>query len=71
MSIVSLIINAVHANLLYMARRYDEAIEVCRRTIELDLYFPEVDQYLSGRMMPKVSTRTASPRGRRGAAFSG
>ena len=43
---LSLIVNAVEANILYMAGRYDEAIEKCRRVIEMDPNFPEVYEYL-------------------------
>jgi serine/threonine protein kinase/TolB-like protein/Tfp pilus assembly protein PilF len=43
---LSLIVNAVEANLLYMARQYDRAIEQCLKVIELDPNFPEVYEYL-------------------------
>jgi eukaryotic-like serine/threonine-protein kinase len=43
---LSLIINAVEANVLYMARRYDEAIEKSRQIIAMDADFPEVYEYL-------------------------
>ena len=43
---LSLIINAVEANMLYMARRYDDAIEKCRQIIAMDAEFPEVYEYL-------------------------
>ena len=43
---VSLIANAVEANVLYMARRYDEAITQARQAIELEPNFPETYEFL-------------------------
>jgi predicted Zn-dependent protease len=43
---LSLIVNSVHANILYLARRYDEAVQMCLRVIEMNPYFPEVYEYL-------------------------
>jgi tetratricopeptide (TPR) repeat protein len=43
---LSLIINAVEANLLYMAGRYDEAIDQGQQVIDMDPNFPEVYEYL-------------------------
>jgi len=43
---LSLIVNAVEANLLYMAGRFEEAIEKSQKVIELEPNFPEVYEYL-------------------------
>ena len=43
---LSLIIHSVEANILYMARQYDRAIEQCRKVIDMDPNFPEVYEYL-------------------------
>lgn len=43
---LSLIVNAVEANILYMAGRYDEAIVKSRAVIEMDPNFPEAWEYL-------------------------
>jgi tetratricopeptide (TPR) repeat protein len=43
---VSLIVNAVEANLLYMAGRYDDAIVKSRQVLEMDANFPEAYEYL-------------------------
>jgi tetratricopeptide (TPR) repeat protein len=43
---LSLIVNAVEANLLYMAGRYDQAIDKSQQVIDMDPNFPEVYEYL-------------------------
>ena len=43
---LSLIINAVEANILYMGRRYDLAVDQALKTIDMDPNFPEVYEYL-------------------------
>jgi TolB-like protein/Tfp pilus assembly protein PilF/tRNA A-37 threonylcarbamoyl transferase component Bud32 len=43
---LSLIVNSVHANLLYLARRYDQALPMCLRAIDMNPYFPEAYEYL-------------------------
>ena len=43
---LSLIVNAVRANLLYLARQYDRAIEVCQEVNAPDPNFPEIYEYL-------------------------
>jgi len=43
---LSLIVNSVEANLLYMARRYDEAIQKSYSVVDMDPNFPEAYEYL-------------------------
>jgi serine/threonine protein kinase/tetratricopeptide (TPR) repeat protein len=43
---LSLIINSVEANILYMGRQYDRAIEQCRKVLDMDPNFPEAYEYL-------------------------
>jgi tetratricopeptide (TPR) repeat protein len=43
---LSLVINAVRAWILYLSRRYDEAIEQATRTIDMDAGFPLPHYYL-------------------------
>jgi DNA-binding winged helix-turn-helix (wHTH) protein/TolB-like protein/TolA-binding protein len=43
---LSLVINAVRAWILYLSRRYDEAIEQAKRTIDMDAGFPLPHYYL-------------------------
>jgi serine/threonine protein kinase/tetratricopeptide (TPR) repeat protein len=56
---LSLIVNAVEANILYMARRYDEAIAQCLKVIDMDPNFPEVYEYLKRSLDQKGSYREA------------
>lgn len=42
----SVLANRDKAQILFMARRYDECVEMCRRTLELDPYSPLVHAYL-------------------------
>ena len=56
---LSLIVNSVEAYLLYMARRYDESIEQCRKVIDLDANFPEVYIYLKRALDEKGSFEEA------------
>ena len=56
---LSLIVNAVQANILYMARQYDQAIEQCRKVIDLDPNFPEVYEYLKRSLDQKGSYQEA------------
>jgi TolB-like protein/Tfp pilus assembly protein PilF len=65
---LSLIVNAVEANILYMARRYDDAIEKSSRVIEMDSNFPEAYEYLKrafdqkGRYADAIAARQARRR---------
>jgi TolB-like protein/Tfp pilus assembly protein PilF len=43
---LSLIINSVEANILYLGRRYDRAIDQALKVIDMDRNFPEVYEYL-------------------------
>jgi len=43
---LSLIVNSSQAYILYMARRYDESIEQCRRVLDMEPNFPEAVDYL-------------------------
>jgi eukaryotic-like serine/threonine-protein kinase len=43
---LSLIVNAVEANMLYMAREYDRAIEKSKEVLVMDPNFPEAYEYL-------------------------
>ncbi len=42
----SVLANRDKAQILFLARRYDECVEMCRRTLELDPYSPLVHAYL-------------------------
>jgi serine/threonine protein kinase/tetratricopeptide (TPR) repeat protein len=43
---LSLIVNSSQAYILYMARRYDESIEQCRRVLDMEPNFAEAVDYL-------------------------
>jgi len=56
---LSLIINAAVARILYGARRYDQAIEQCRKTLDMDAGFAQAhlvlgDVYLKKRMFAEA-----------------
>jgi len=56
---LSLIINAEVGYVYYYARKYDETIEACRKTLEMDPNFPPAHVFLSWAYVQKGLTKQA------------